>query len=180
MRIHHLANRSALAAVVAGGAALLTAPAVAHVELTVGQSTVPGPYTATFTVEHGCAGSPTLLLRVQIPEGVIVVKPSDKPGWAISTLTGRFKGTYNYNGGKVSQGVTEVDWSGLLPDKMMDTFGFDAYLTDTLKPNTTLYFPIVQECQAGTNHWVQIPAKGKTTEDYDFPAAALKLLPGAK
>jgi periplasmic copper chaperone A len=172
-------NRSALRGM-AACALLFAAPALAHVELTVNQSAVPGPYTATFTVEHGCSGSPTLLLRVQIPEGIIVVKPSEKAGWAVSTLTGKFKATYNYNGAKVSQGVTEVDWSGFLPDKMMDTFSFDAYLTDALKPNMTLYFPIVQECQVGANHWVQIPAKGKTEDDYQFPAAALKLLPAGK
>jgi uncharacterized protein YcnI len=171
-------NRFALAAVVAGFG--LAAPALAHVELTVAQSKVSAPYTATFTVEHGCTGSPTLLLRVQIPEGVIVVKPSEKAGWAVSTVSGKFKGTYNYNGGKVSQGITEVDWSGYLPDKMTDTFSLDAYLTDALKPNTTLYFPIVQECQVGTNRWIQIPAKGKTEDDYQFPAAALKLLPATK
>ena len=172
-------NKHLMRAVVgaAGGLIALVAPAAAHVELTVPQSPVPSPYTATFTVEHGCTGSPTLLLRVQIPEGVIVVKPADKAGWSVSTLSGKFKATYNYNGSKVSRGITEVDWSGYLPDKMMDTFSVDVYLTDALKPNTTLYFSIVQECQVGTNHWVQIPAKGKTADDYDYPAAALKLLP---
>ena len=119
-------------------AALLGTPALAHVELSVSQSAVPGPYTATFTVEHGCSGSPTLLLRVQIPEGVVAVKPITKMGWSVSAVMGKFKGTYTYNGGKVSEGVTEVDWSGLLPDKMQDTFSFDAYLTDALNLNPQL------------------------------------------
>src|SRR5262245_42065643 len=104
-------NHFAAAVLVAGVAAALAGPAAAHVELSVPQASVPGPYTATFTVEHGCTGSPTLLLRVQVPEGVIVTKPAEKAGWAVNTLTGKFKGSYNYNGGKVAQGVTEVDWS---------------------------------------------------------------------
>jgi len=169
-----------VAAVLTGGTGWLSSPALAHVELKVCQTVTPGPYTATFTVEHGCSGSPTLLVRVQIPDGVIVLKPADKAGWAVTSLNGKFKGAHNYNGSKVSEGVTEVDWAGFLADKTPDTFSFDVYITDTLKPNTTLYFPIVQECQVGTNRWIQIPAKGKTEEDYQFPAAALKLLPASK
>ncbi|MGY3358590.1 uncharacterized protein YcnI [Bradyrhizobium sp. GM0.4] len=46
-------------------------PATAHVFLEGKQATVGGSYKAVFAVPHGCAGSPTVKIRVQIPEGVI-------------------------------------------------------------------------------------------------------------
>ena len=30
-----------------------------------------------------------------------------------------------------------------------------------MKPNTTLYFPVVQECEQGVSRWIDIPAKAR-------------------
>ena len=35
----------------------------------------------TLRVPHGCAGSATLKVRVQVPEGMFSVKPMPKAGW---------------------------------------------------------------------------------------------------
>ena len=43
--------------------------------------------------------------------------------------------------------MREIVWTGKLLDKHYDEFVFRAYLTDGLKPDTTLYFPAVQECE---------------------------------
>ena len=40
----------------------------------------------TFRVPHGCDGSPTVRLRVQIPEGFVSVKPMVHPLWKIETV----------------------------------------------------------------------------------------------
>jgi uncharacterized protein YcnI len=48
---------------------------------------------------------------------------------------------------------------------------------EQLKPNTVLYFPIVQECESGTDRWIEIPAAGKSSDDLDMPAPGIKLLP---
>ena len=56
-------------------AALAASPAAAHVYLEGKQATVGASYKAVFAVPHGCSGSPTVKIRVQIPEGVIAVKP---------------------------------------------------------------------------------------------------------
>ena len=78
----------------------------------------------------------------------------------------------------MSEGVREIVWTGKLPDEHYDEFVFRAYLTDSLKPDTKLYFPLVQECEGGkADRWIEIPADGKSADDYEHPAPGLKLLP---
>src|SRR5690349_12468933 len=93
-------------------AAFAASPASAHVALEKRQTTVGSYYKAVFAVPHGCAGSATIKLRVQIPEGVIGVKPMPKPGWNVETVKGKYAGEYEFHSGKLSEGVKEVVWSG--------------------------------------------------------------------
>ena len=56
-------------------ACLPSAAALAHTSLEVKQAPAGSLYKAVLRVGHGCDGSSTTTLRVQIPEGVIAVKP---------------------------------------------------------------------------------------------------------
>jgi uncharacterized protein YcnI len=155
--------------------------AAAHVTLETQQAPVGGIYKAVLRVPHGCAGAATTAIRVQIPEGVIAVKPTPKPGWALATTTGDYAQTYDYYGTPTSKGVKEIAWTGgSLPDAWYDEFVFRAYLAKTLPANTVLYVPVVQMCEGGaTDRWIEIPAAGKSADDYRFPAPGLKLLSAA-
>jgi periplasmic copper chaperone A len=157
---------------------LLATPAFAHVTLEGKQAAVGSAYKAVFVVPHGCSGSATVKLRVQIPPGVIVTDAKPTSGWQLSTVTGKYPGEYDFQGKKVAEGITEVDWSGgKLPDKTRETFAVEAFLTGGLKPNTTLYFPVVQECEQGVNRWIEIPADADHVHDKKWPAPGVKLLP---
>ncbi|MGY0573667.1 YcnI family copper-binding membrane protein [Bradyrhizobium sp. RDM12] len=160
-------------------AALAASPAAGHVYLEGKQATVGASYKAVFAVPHGCSGSPTVKIRVQIPEGVIAVKPMPKAGWNVDTVEGQYASAYDYHGNKLTSGVKEVVWSGgKLPDQNYDEFVFNSFLTDSLKPNTTLYFPVVQECEKGVSRWIEIPAEGAAHSHEDkSPAPGVKLLP---
>jgi periplasmic copper chaperone A len=154
------------------------APAFAHVTLETQEAPVGATYKAVLRVPHGCEGSPTVKIRVRIPEGVIAVKPMPKPGWTLETVKGKYAASYDYYGTATSEGVTEVVWSGgRLPDEFYDEFVFRGYLTAGLKPGVHLYFPVVQDCETGTDRWIEIPAEGKDADDYETPAPGLKLLP---
>lgn len=158
--------------------AMGTVAASAHITLEVGEASVPGAYKAVFRVGHGCAGSPTTKVRVQIPDGVIAVKPMPHAGWTIETVKGPYGKAYDYYGEKVDSGVKEVVWQGgNLPDSYYDEFVLRAYLTSDLKPGTTLYFPVIQECEQGSERWIEIPAAGKDADDYETPAPGLRLVP---
>ncbi|QPF94811.1 YcnI family copper-binding membrane protein [Bradyrhizobium commune] len=160
-------------------AALGTSPAAAHVYLDGKQATVGASYKAVFAVPHGCSGSPTVKIRVQIPEGVIAVKPMPKAGWNVDVVEGNYAAEYDYHGNKLTSGAKEVVWSGgKLPDHNYDEFVLSSFLTDSLKPNTTLYFPVVQECEKGVSRWIEIPAEGAEHSHEDkSPAPGVKLLP---
>jgi len=167
-------------AIVVIAAMLAVSPASAHISLEGKQATIGSYYKAVFAVPHGCAGSATIKLRVQIPEGVIAAKPMPKAGWSVETVTGKYTSEYDYHGSKLSEGVKEVVWSGgKLPDHNYDEFVVSAFLTGGLKPNTTLYFPVVQECEQGVSRWIDIPKEGQEAHGHDSksPAPGVKLLP---
>jgi uncharacterized protein YcnI len=159
-------------------AAVLTSPAGAHVTLQNREATPASYYKAVFSVPHGCAGSPTVKIRVQIPDGVISVKPMPKPGWNVETVKGKYSTSYELHGATITEGVKEVTWSGgKLADDNYDEFVLATFLTGSLKPNTTLYFPVVQECEQGTSRWIEIPQEGKPAHDTKSPAPGVKLMP---
>lgn len=160
--------------------ALAASPALAHITLETQSAAVGSTYKAVIRVPHGCKGAATTKVRVQIPEGVIAVKPAPKPGWNLETVKGPFAKSYDYYGTPTSEGVKEVVWSGgKLLDEHYDEFILRGYLTKDLKADTTLYVPIVQECEGGgVERWIEVPAAGKSSDDYKFPAPGLKLTPG--
>ncbi len=162
-------------------AVLLTAGAAhAHVTLENRQAAVGSYYKATFAVPHACAGSATTKIRVQIPEGVIAIKPMPKPGWSLETVKGKYAAEYELHGSKLSEGVKEVIWSGgKLLDDNYDEFVMATFLTPGLKPDTTVYFPVVQECEQGVSRWIEIPRVGAGGHDHDSksPAPGLRLTP---
>jgi uncharacterized protein YcnI len=110
---------------------------------------------------------------------MIAVKPMPKPGWKIDTVSGKYPKTYSFfHGAKLSEGVTEVSFSGgSLPDAYYDEFVVTGFIAGDLEPGTMLYFAVVQECEKGVNRWIEIPAAGKSSGDYPSPAPGLKLVP---
>jgi periplasmic copper chaperone A len=171
-------NRIAGAFGAAAIACLCAIPALAHVSLESQQAPIKSTYKATLRVGHGCEGAASLKIRVQIPDGVIAVKPMPKPGWTLETVRRPYSQPIDYYGEPLSEGVKEIAWTGKLLDEHFDEFVFRAYLSEALKPDTTLYFPAVQECEGGKAHrWIEIPAEGKSADDYKEPAPGLKLLP---
>jgi uncharacterized protein YcnI len=153
-------------------------PASAHVTFEVQEASVNSTYRAVMRVPHGCEGAPTAKVRIRIPEGVIAVKPMPKSGWILETVRGPYARTIDDHGNPVAEGIKEISWTGRLLDEHYDEFVFRARLTDSLTPGTVLYFPVVQECEGGkVDRWIEVPAEGKSADDYKYPAPGLKLVP---
>ena len=156
---------------------LLVPAAQAHITLEGREAEVGGGYKAVFRVPHGCGESPTVKVRVRIPDGVIGAKPMPKAGWDLTTARGKYDKPYTMYHSTLIEGIREVTWTGRLPDDRYDEFVVSTYLADDLKPGTTLYFPVVQECEDGVHRWIKIPAEGKPGADYKEPAPGVMLLP---
>lgn len=165
----------------AAAAVLLTigsSAALAHVTLETRQAQVGSTYKAVLRVPHGCEGKPTNVVRVKIPQGYYAVKPMPKPGWTLEKVTGKYEKPYNNHGTEMTEGVTEVVWSGgnLLDDEY-DEFVVRGALGADLEVGSTLYFLVVQECPDGAaERWIEVPAKGLSSDDLEMPAPALKLI----
>lgn len=155
-------------------------PADAHPTFQVREAAVGASYKGALSIPHGCNGSATIRVRVQIPEGVIGVKPMPKPGWTLKTVRGPYARAYPHYHGTLSEGVKEIIWSGKLSDEHFDEFVFAGFLSGTLAPATTLYFPTFQECEKGAMQWVEVPAPGQSAHALAAPAPGITLLPAAQ
>ena len=165
----------AYAAVVAVAVLCVMGLAQAHVVLESKQAPASSTYKAVLQVGHGCEGSPTKSIRVQIPEGVIAVKPMPKPGWELTTKRGEYAQPYDYYGEKLTEGVKEVAWTGgNLPDEWYDEFVLRVRLPDAA-PGTVVRFPVVQECVEGVHRWIEVPADGQDPDSLDEPAPFVTL-----
>jgi hypothetical protein len=157
----------------------VSSPSLAHVSFENAQTTPDSTYKATLRIPHGCAGKPTLKVRVRIPEGIVAVKPMPKPGWKLETAKGAYVRAYQVHGEAVSEGVTDIVWSGSLDDGHYDEFVFQARFTDAYQPGATVYFPVVQECDGAVEEWTQVPAEGQDPHSLKSPAPGVKIVAAA-
>ena len=101
-----------------------------------------------------------------------------KAGWTLDTDRKPYAKAYELEHGKISEGVREIKWTGNLPDAWYDEFVFTGSIAADLAPGSTLYFPVVQECEKGFDRWIEIPdGSGRQLES---PAPGLMLLPPAQ
>lgn len=175
MDILNRAARAALAATLLA----VTFPAAAHITLEDKEASAGTRAKFVLRVGHGCAGSPTTAVRVSIPEGISDAKPQPKAGWTLSLVTddehtGSVEGTHGDHG----PAVKEIVWSGgKLEDAYYDEFVFRAAVGKDAPAE--VYFPVVQECEAGVSRWIEIPAAGGSSDDLKFPAPSVRILPGS-
>jgi len=139
--------------------ALSAGPAAAHIVLSQKTFEAGTNFAAFFKVEHGCDGSPTVSLRVEIPDGVSVLELPPKDGW--TTNAERSNGT-----------IKAVSWRGRLEGGQADQFGVLLKL-----PSRTgaIYFPTVQRCAKGEMRWTEIPVGIQTAKDLKRPAPSVEL-----
>jgi uncharacterized protein YcnI len=148
-------------------AALAALPSAANAFIGLSPSNAPAgaQITATFTVAHGCTGSPTVRLRIAMPSGVAAVTALDAPGWKTSAA---------YASAADDAPVSEVVWlGGKLEAETAGDFSVALRLPDA--PGTTLYFPVTQDCEKGTIRWAEVPTSMTPPGALRTPAPALSL-----
>jgi periplasmic copper chaperone A len=157
----------------------VSSPAFAHVSFENAQASPNSTYKAILRIPHGCDGKATLKVRVRIPEGIVAVKPMPKAGWKLETAKGSYVRAYQVHGEAVSEGVTDIVWSGSLDDAFYDEFVFQAQFTDAFQPGATVYFPVVQECDGKAAEWTQVPAAGEDPHSLPSPAPGVRVMAAA-
>jgi uncharacterized protein YcnI len=139
------------------GLLAMCSPAMAHIVLQVEDAQVGAAYRAVLVVGHGCGDEATTGMRVQVPEGFYNVKPMPKAGWTIDTVTGPYQTPFINHGTEITEGVTEISWTG------------------GSLPNATFYFPVIQTCGALEDAWIDQSGD----HDVEFPAPSVTLSPAA-
>lgn len=159
--------------------AVMSQSAMAHIVLSEPKAVAGSYYKATLRVGHGCNGSATNGLIVQVPEGFQGAKPQPKSGWTVATDQAKLVKPYNSHGKTVTDDVVALRWMATskeasLPDAQFDEFAFMGRLPDQAGP---LWVKVLQTCENGQNDWSDIPAKGTATRGLKFPAVLLDVQP---
>ena len=113
-----------------------------------------------------------------MPEGVVSARPQPKPGWTVEIVRRKLSAAiFAGHGAKTDSVVDEIVWrGGPLPADQFEEFGLSLKLPDA--PGQALYFPTVQECEAGEHRWIAIPKPAEKWGDLKEPAPFVRLRAG--
>ena len=158
------------------GAGLLTlvvaVPASAHITVPDGAS-VPSGGSAVIhlRVPHGCAGTATDTIEVQLPDGVVSALPEYIPGWTLDVQRVT-SAPYDESGTTKTDRVGVITWSGGdLPDLAFYDFGIKA--TFLFDPDTVVALPVVQKCGAVEVDWIEPVVAGQPEPEHPTPTITI-------
>nr|WP_034694858.1 YcnI family protein [Acidovorax sp. NO-1] len=153
--------------------------ASAHVVLEYQVAPAGASYKATFKVGHGCGGSPTRQIAVDIPAGMRGARPMPKPGWTLDVQREKLAQPTTSHGRSITEDVVRITWTAKTAEDMLPNAHYDEFVLVATTPAQagTLYWPVRQACAEGRNDWVDVPAAGQKLSDLKSPAAALEILP---
>ena len=132
------------------GALLLAGTASAHIDPDPIAVQADTSNTVSFGVEHGCDGSPTTELQIQVPATVADAQPVDKDGWTASVDAQ----VVTFTGGSLAADT---------PDDFAISF------TAPTAPGP-IAFPIVQLCEVGQLDWIESAVEGGAEPEHPAPS----------
>lgn len=159
---------------VAAGLLALSAPlaASAHVDVQP-TSTAAGSYSLlTFAVGHGCEGSPTTGILIDIPESITSVTPTINPGWRIDKVTDDLAAPRaDGEAGSAATRVSQVRYTADTPlaDGLRTTFELSVQLPADAA-GQTLAFPVLQTCEVGETDWSEAAVEGEEEPAHPAPS----------
>lgn len=176
----HVPRTLARLGATAGAAGLLTLglapPGSAHVTVTPSDTAAGASAVLTFSTSHGCEGSPTTGITIQVPQEILSVSPTRNPQWEVEKSIEQLdEPVEDAHGNSVTERVAAVTYRAVepLPDGYRDTFELSLTLPET--PGETLAFPVIQTCEKGENPWTEVPAEGQDPEQLEFPAPTVTI-----
>jgi periplasmic copper chaperone A len=136
------------------------AASFSHIVLENKSATTGSTYKAVFQVGHGCNGSPTTAIAVQIPSGFQDAKPYPKAGWALAIDPNKL-----------------VTWTALTKEAALQHAHFDEFVLRGKLPDTAgpMWFKVLQSCENASNNWSDVPVTGVSTKGMKSPAALLEV-----
>jgi uncharacterized protein YcnI len=151
--------------------------ASAHVSISPSEGAA-GSYTVlTASVPHGCDGSPTTKVAIQMPEQILSVTPTRNPLWEVEKVMETLdEPVTDAHGNEVTERVGQVVYTANtpLPEGYRDAFELSLQVPDA--EGETLVFPVIQTCKKGETAWVETAPEG-STDELEAPAPTFTVLP---
>lgn len=176
MFISTLARACAIPA--AGAVVVLSATAAsAHVTISPSEAAAGSYAVLTASVPHGCDGSSTTKVAIQMPEQLLSVTPTRNPFWEVEKVMEKLaEPVTDARGNEVTERVGQVVYTTKdpLPEGYRDAFELSLQIPDVA--GETLVFPVIQTCEKGETAWVETAVVG-STEELEAPAPLVAVLP---
>ena len=149
----------------------------AHIGLAEKAAPAGSTYKAALQLGHGCEGSATTAITVQIPEGFMGTQPIPKAGWTISLQRAKLAKPYDSHGKAVTEDVSVVSWTANSKEAALQDAYFDEFTLRGSLPKEAgpLWFKVLQTCERGSANWNEIPVSGSSTKGLKLPAALLNV-----
>ena len=151
----------------------------AHVHVAADSAAAGSTTLVRFSFSHGCDGSATTEIAIQIPEEITTVRPGMNYGWTVEKVTedAGASATPAADGHEdAASRVSEVVYTAKepVPDGFYDELVLQVALPEDAE-GETLYFPVIQTCEEGETAWVQIPDAGQDSEELESPAPSISI-----
>lgn len=165
------ARRASLAALaLAAGAGLAVAvPTVAFADVRAASDSAAagGPALVTFTMSHGCDGSPTKVVTIDIPETIPTVAPTVYSGWNVEKVMVPLDEPIETEHDTLTERVGQVVYTATdapLADGYRAAFDLQVTMPDG-EAGDRIEFPTTQTCEVGTATWAGEKAPSVTLTD---------------
>ena len=158
-----------------GLAVAVSATAAAHVSIEEDEVVAGSSAIVTLAFSHGCEGSPTTEVRIQMPETIPTVSPTINANWDVEKVTETLDTPIEGDHGEqITERVSEVVYTARTPveDGFRDTFELSVTIPEDAA-GQTLYFPTIQTCAAGESAWIEMPAADQNADDLESPAPSV-------
>ena len=178
MHTRTLTRACALPVAAAAIALSLAAPAGAHVTATPSSTAAGSSTVVTFSVGHGCEGTPTTKIEIQVPESVLSVTATRNPYYEVeSTIEELDEPVTDSHGNEITERTATIAYTATtpLPDGQRDTFQLSFTIPDA--EGEVLAFPTIQTCQKGETAWTEVPAQGQDPYELESPAPSFEIAP---
>ncbi|MFT2818350.1 YcnI family protein [Leifsonia sp. A12D58] len=146
--------------------------ASAHVSVAP-TSTAAGSYSVlTFALAHGCDGSATTSIAIDIPESITSVSPTVNPNWDVEKVAVDLAEPLDDgHGNTITTRTGQIVYTAKAPlaDGLRDTFELSVPLPADAA-GTTISFPVLQTCEVGVTNWNEVQKDGEAEPELPAPS----------
>ncbi|HEY9565761.1 MAG TPA: YcnI family protein [Nocardioides sp.] len=176
LNTHRTVARAALIPVVGASILLGAGSASAHVSVSASSTAAGSSSILTFSVGHGCDGSATTRIAIQLPAEIVSVTPTRQPFYSVEKKMEKLSEPItDAHGNEITERVAQVVYTARtpLPEGQRDTF--DLAVTLPEEKGETIAFPTIQTCEKGETAWTELAPDGTDGHDLETPAPSMRL-----